>query len=72
MSPEELNKHSNRPHCLYLWFLHGSPVCSEQIRERDCPYKFWTCPVKEKNGELIEPVTELITGQEQEKLPLSS
>ncbi|NLW75654.1 MAG: hypothetical protein GXY18_04410 [Methanomicrobiales archaeon] len=39
-------KHPNRPHCLYLWFHHGTPVCSEEKSNRECPYPFWKCPVR--------------------------
>ncbi|WP_146199713.1 hypothetical protein ACKUB1_10880 [Methanospirillum stamsii] len=40
-------KHSNRPHCLYLWYIHGMPVCSEEKSNRECPYPFWKCPVRD-------------------------
>lgn len=72
MVPVDIQKHSNRPHCLYLWFHHGSPVCSEHIRERECPYQFWNCPVKAKSKENIQPLADVITSQEQEKLSTSS
>lgn len=39
-------KHPNRPHCLYLWYLRGEPVCSEEIQNRECPYEFWRCEIK--------------------------
>ncbi|HOJ96187.1 MAG TPA: hypothetical protein PK024_05035 [Methanospirillum sp.] len=48
-------KHPNRPHCLYLWFLHGMPVCSEEKSNRLCPYPFWKCPVKEHQPAAIQP-----------------
>jgi len=46
-------KHPNRPHCLYLWFLHGMPVCSEEKSNRQCPYPFWKCPVKQMQPDQI-------------------
>jgi hypothetical protein len=52
MQSEEnsINQHQNlkgnRPHCLYLWFIHGNAVCSEEHLNRSCAYPFWDCPVK--------------------------
>ncbi|PWR72726.1 hypothetical protein [Methanospirillum lacunae] len=36
----------NRPHCFYLWFLHGKAVCSEETLNRSCAYPFWECPAR--------------------------
>jgi hypothetical protein len=36
----------NRPHCFYLWFLHGKAVCSEENLNRSCAYPFWECPAR--------------------------
>ncbi|NLL10972.1 MAG: hypothetical protein GX268_08850 [Methanomicrobiales archaeon] len=46
----------NRPHCLYLWFLHGMPVCSEEKCHRQCPYPFWKCPVKSHRPGAVQPM----------------
>lgn len=37
---------SNRPHCLYLWYLRGVAVCSEYHNHRSCAYPFWDCPAR--------------------------
>ncbi|HWQ68266.1 MAG TPA: hypothetical protein VN372_15535 [Methanospirillum sp.] len=47
--------HQNRPHCLYLWFLHGKPVCSEERYDRPCAYPSWMCPVAKEN-QICEPM----------------
>ena len=50
----------NRPHCLYLWFLHGEAVCSEEHHSRSCAYPFWNCPARVK---FVEPAPENVSGQ---------
>jgi hypothetical protein len=42
-------KRANRPHCFYLWFLHGKAVCSEEVNDRACAYPFWKCPARADN-----------------------
>jgi len=36
----------NRPHCFYLWYIHGKAVCSEEFLDRSCAYPFWNCPAR--------------------------
>jgi hypothetical protein len=45
---QNLNEKSNRPHCLYLWYLRGIAVCSEEQNDRSCAYPFWNCPARVK------------------------
>ena len=42
---QQLRK-NNRPHCFYLWFIHGKAVCSEEVQDRPCAYPFWNCPAR--------------------------
>ena len=51
---------NNRPHCLYLWFLRGEAVCSEEHLNRSCAYPFWDCPAR---GKIPESPPENVNGQ---------
>lgn len=53
-SPKDHHKpKSNRPHCFYLWYIHGKAVCSEEVNSRSCAYPFWNCPVRIKQDESL-------------------
>ncbi|NLV28115.1 MAG: hypothetical protein GXY48_13280 [Methanomicrobiales archaeon] len=68
---EDHKKHPDRPHCLYLWYIHGKPVCSEEKSNRECPYPFWTCPIRKVQEHKPGKVSAVSTG-ELAKVPVNS
>jgi|GEM_PF-6261408 len=60
----------NRPHCFYLWFLHGKAVCSEETLNRSCAYPFWDCPVRSAAPDIGDDINSesVSAGIQQEKI----
>lgn len=60
----------NRPHCFYLWFLHGKAVCSEENLNRSCAYPFWECPARSVHSDPRDEVMNesVSQGMAQEKI----
>jgi len=60
----------NRPHCFYLWYLHGKAVCSEENLNRSCAYPFWNCPVRSATPDISDNIgnESVSSGIPQEKI----
>ena len=68
----DTEKKMNRPHCLYLWYIHGNPVCSEEKSNRGCPYAFWKCPVKDAKSREFGSLTSTQSSPELQKASLKT